>query len=96
MSADLQALGIALGLGLLVGLQRTWSDHPEAGVRTFSLVTMLGVMAAILGRDFGGWLAAAGMVSVGGLLVVANLIHHRADPTHDAGMTTEVAALAGR
>ncbi|MEQ9400722.1 MAG: MgtC/SapB family protein [Longimicrobiales bacterium] len=93
MSADLQALGIALGLGLLVGLQRTWSDHPEAGVRTFSLVTMLGVLAAILGRDFGGWLTAAGMVSVGGLLVVANLVHHRADPTHDAGMTTEVAAL---
>jgi hypothetical protein len=34
-----QTLGIALGLGLLVGLQRERSDSRWAGIRTFPLIT---------------------------------------------------------
>jgi len=37
-----RALAIALVLGLLVGIQRQRSQSLVAGVRTFSLVTLLG------------------------------------------------------
>jgi len=93
MSPDLQSLAIGLGLGLLVGLQRTWSDHPEAGVRTFALITLLGVLSAILARSFGGWVVAVGLASVAALLVTVNLGHDRRSEAIGAGQTTEVAAL---
>lgn len=42
-------LAVALGLGLLVGLQRERVDPVIAGIRTFSLITVLGALAALLG-----------------------------------------------
>ncbi len=35
---------IALGLGLLVGLQKERMDSPLAGLRTFALVSVLGAV----------------------------------------------------
>jgi uncharacterized membrane protein (DUF4010 family) len=43
-----RALGIALALGLLVGMQRQRSQSLVAGVRTFALVTVLGTCCAIM------------------------------------------------
>lgn len=43
-----RALGIALALGLLVGVQRQRAEAVVAGVRTFALATLLGACAAIL------------------------------------------------
>jgi hypothetical protein len=43
-----QQLGIALGLGLPVGLQRESAASPLAGVRTFPLVTVLGTVCGLL------------------------------------------------
>jgi uncharacterized membrane protein YhiD involved in acid resistance len=40
----LYPLAIALGLGLLVGLQREWAAAQVAGIRTFPLVTILGAL----------------------------------------------------
>ena len=37
-------LGIVLGLGLLVGLQRQRTDARLAGFRTFPLVTLFGAL----------------------------------------------------
>ncbi|HZS07939.1 MAG TPA: MgtC/SapB family protein [Blastocatellia bacterium] len=54
-----QQLGIALGLGLLVGLQRESASSRLAGVRTFPLVTILGTACALLAQSFGGWEALA-------------------------------------
>lgn len=48
-----RALGIALVLGLLVGVQRQRSQSLVAGVRTFSLVTLLGTCCAILASAAG-------------------------------------------
>jgi uncharacterized membrane protein YhiD involved in acid resistance len=48
-----QQLGIALGLGLLVGLQRESAASRLAGVRTFPLVTMFGSICALLAAAFG-------------------------------------------
>jgi uncharacterized membrane protein (DUF4010 family) len=84
---------IALGLGLLVGLQRTWADHEEAGIRTFPLITLLGFVAAILADSYGGWVVGAGLLAVTALLLTANLGLFRKTADPDTGVTTEMAAL---
>ena len=38
---DIITLGIAFGLGMLVGLQRERTDSKIAGVRTFTLIAIL-------------------------------------------------------
>ena len=93
MEPVLLALAIAAGLGLLVGLQRTWSDHEEAGVRTFPLITILGVLCAVLAGDLGGWVVAAGLAALAAMLLLVNLGHSDRAQAGTAGITTEVAAL---
>lgn len=87
-----QQLGIALGLGLLVGLQREWAEPRAAGIRTFALITVLGTVCAYLAVRFGGWVLAGGFVSLAGVMIVANLGRDRSRESHP-GPTTEVAAL---
>jgi len=91
-SAMLASLGIALGLGLLVGLQRERTDAGFAGFRTFPLVTIFGTICGFLGQTFGGWVVAAGFISLAGLMIVANIKEQSKGPV-DPGMTTEVAML---
>src|SRR5437879_4024958 len=57
-------LGISLGLGLLVGLQRERSDSRLAGFRTFPLITILGTVSSLLSLTFGGWIVALGLATV--------------------------------
>lgn len=81
-------LGIALGLGLLVGLQRELVKSELAGIRTFALITLLGGVTAL----FDGWVVAVGLAAVAGTLAVGNLARAR-QGANDHGVTTEVAAL---
>jgi uncharacterized membrane protein (DUF4010 family) len=85
-------LGIALGLGLLVGLQRERTDARLAGFRTFPLVTLLGALCGLLGTGSGGWILAAGAGALGLVILAGNLplLHRRED---QPGITTEVALL---
>ncbi len=80
-------LGLALGLGLLVGLQRERSRAALAGFRTFPLVTLMGFLAGLVGQQFGGWIVAAGLVGLAGM-VAAGVFRAKPD---DPGLTTEVA-----
>ncbi|MCX6907119.1 MAG: MgtC/SapB family protein, partial [Verrucomicrobia bacterium] len=58
-------LGIALGLGLLVGLQRERSSAARlAGFRTFPIITVFGTVCALLAQQFGGWVLAAGFLAI--------------------------------
>lgn len=51
-------LGLALGLGLLVGLQRERARSKLAGIRTFALITLFGAVLGLLSVSLGGrWLA---------------------------------------
>ena len=84
-----QRLGIALGLGLIVGLQRERSGSPLGGFRTFPLATLFGSVSGLAAMRFGGWPIAAGMVVVAALLIMGNLEHRG----RDAGLTTEVSML---
>lgn len=85
-------LGIALGLGLLVGMQRERSSGALAGVRTFPLVTLTGCVGAMIAQQFGGWVVAAGLIALAAMIVVGNLAQFR-NGELDPGLTTEVAIL---
>lgn len=87
-----EKVSLALGLGLLVGLQRERVQSPLAGIRTFALITVLGTVCALVESHFGGWFVGMGIISLAALLVVGNLAQpgvKEADP----GLTTEIAAL---
>lgn len=92
MSPLFLQLAIALGLGLLVGLQRERVEARLAGIRTFALVTMAGTLSGVLAQSFGGWVIAAGMVVLGALMVVGNLAKIKSGEI-DPGLTTEIALL---
>lgn len=85
-------LGIALGLGLLVGLQRQRTDARLAGFRTFPLVALLGALCALLAREFGGWVLLGGLIALALVLIAANLPLLRG-AEESPGMTTEAALL---
>lgn len=91
-----QALGTALGAGLLVGLERGWRSRtlPEgtrvAGLRTFGLLGLLGGLLALL-QPQAGLLLAAGLVAVTLLFFVSwPSAAQRADTV---SITTAVAGL---
>jgi uncharacterized membrane protein (DUF4010 family) len=87
-----QKFGLALGLGLLVGLQRERSASALAGFRTFPLVTMLGTLTGVFAIDHGWGLAAAGLLSLAGLCVMGNIMQLKTE-TADPGLTTEAALM---
>lgn len=91
---DIITLAIAFGLGMLVGLQRQKSDHEMAGVRTFTLISIMGVVSAFLARDFGNpFILPVLGICLTALLVTANIIKLKKLNDTDVGQTTEVAAL---
>lgn len=68
-----------------------------AGIRTFSLITLLGAMCSALAQPFGALVLAAGLAGVATLAVLGNVLERRrraeiedADPP---GLTTEAAML---
>ncbi|WP_407275233.1 MgtC/SapB family protein [Halothiobacillus sp. DCM-1] len=91
----LQSLGVALGIGLLLGLERGWHERaaPDgqrvAGIRTFGLLSLAGALTGLLAQHWGSWVFAAGMLGVVGLLLAGYRAAQRRDPS--VGMTTEVA-----
>lgn len=90
---DFLNLAVAVGLGLLVGLQRERAVDEIAGFRTFTLITLLGFLGGFLIGDTGPWLAVAGLLALVALVVVASSLRARGKADFDAGITTEVAAL---
>ncbi|MBK6425315.1 MAG: MgtC/SapB family protein [Blastocatellia bacterium] len=85
-------LGIAVGLGMLVGLQREHSASVLAGFRTFPLITVLGTMASLASVAFGPWLVVAGLLALAGVVIAGNVAAMRR-PDYDPGVTTEAAIL---
>lgn len=64
LTSALSSLGLALGLGLLVGLQREQVATQLAGFRTFALITMIGTICGFLATNFGGWVIASGFLAL--------------------------------
>ncbi|WP_119274227.1 MgtC/SapB family protein [Taklimakanibacter deserti] len=67
-------LGMALAIGFLIGLERGWKDRTEkegqrtAGLRTFTLIALLGGIFGALTKDQNFLLLASGFVVVSGAL----------------------------
>lgn len=88
----LKSLGIALGLGLLVGLQREWTRDRVAGIRTFPLVALFGGLCGLAATHFGGWVLGAGVLACVAMVVLANVAKW-SGRERDVGLTTEVTIL---
>ncbi|MEW6120533.1 MAG: MgtC/SapB family protein [Pseudomonadota bacterium] len=89
--AELPHYVIALAIGLLMGLERERNPTAKAGLRTFALTALFGVLAAHLGTALdSAWLIPAGLLLVGGMMIAAYL--RDPDEGGDPGTTT-VAAL---
>jgi uncharacterized membrane protein (DUF4010 family) len=89
-------LATALGVGLLIGTERSWSGGDQdgqemAGIRTFGLAGLFGGLAALSAGHFGtaAWIA---MFVVLALLTIAGYVVESRTKA-DRGMTTEVALL---
>lgn len=91
--SDLTNLAIAIGLGLVVGLQRQWADEEVAGARTFAIITLLGALSSMLAQEFGGWIVAVALIAVTSALMMGNVVQLGTDGANP-GMTTEVAGIA--
>ncbi|MBN2580587.1 MAG: MgtC/SapB family protein [Pirellulales bacterium] len=93
MEQTFQQLGVALLLGLLVGLEREHSAGGIAGMRTFPLITVLGTLCALLAKAFGGWILGAGMLGVVAVLGLGYLRRLQEEKRQHLGITTEAAML---
>lgn len=87
---DLAGLAVALGTGLLVGIERERSkgqgpSRGAAGVRTFLLLALVGAIAPLIGQ--------AAILVGGALVAIAVLMSYRQTRSTDPGLTTEVAMV---
>ncbi|WP_242165078.1 DUF4010 domain-containing protein [Lysobacter sp. M15] len=83
-------LAAALGIGLLVGIERERRKgegvtRGAAGVRTFGLIALAGAVAERVG--------GVGIAVAGAFTALAALASYRASRARDPGLTTEVAML---
>ena len=94
-------LGLALALGLFVGLEREQSGH-STGIRTFPLITVFGACAALLVDTLTAWFVPAGLVVLGAMFLAGSARRARQggpedepdiEGTQEPGTTTFVAAL---
>jgi uncharacterized membrane protein (DUF4010 family) len=82
----------ALAIGLLIGIERGWSDREEdegervAGIRTFSLIGLLGGVCALISEQTTPWFMVAAFPGVCALIIAGHILEVRADK--DMGTTT--------
>jgi uncharacterized membrane protein (DUF4010 family) len=43
-------MAVAICIGMLIGMERKWS-HKEAGIRTFAIISLLGMLSSIIGEN---------------------------------------------
>ena len=84
----------ALGLGLLLGIERERKRDAElffGGVRTFALIALLGAVGAFMERELNqGWLIIAAFVALSALVIVS---YATTAARGELGITTEISAM---
>ena len=92
LAAPVEAFATALGIGLLIGMERERRPDAAAGLRTFSLVSMLGCLFAMLGEKSGSpWLLAVGLVVLAASMVASNFSTRQEEQYR--GFTSEAAII---
>ena len=82
----------SLAIGLLIGIERGWSNRDEgegnriAGIRTFSLLGLMGGVVALLSREISPWFIIAAFIAVSALVITAHILDFQEDK--DVGTTT--------
>lgn len=93
----LMRLGVALAIGLMLGLERGWERRElhtaqrTAGLRTFGAIGLLGGVTAELGGDHGQMLIGALAIALG--IVIAAGYWRESEIDRDVSLTTSVTAL---
>jgi uncharacterized membrane protein (DUF4010 family) len=83
---------VALAIGLLIGIERGWSGTQEeegdrvAGIRTFSLIGLLGGIWALLSVHVGEWVLAIAFAAVVAMATASYFVDSRR--SGDVGTTT--------
>lgn len=92
LAGPVEAFTTALGIGLLIGMERERRPDSAAGLRTFSLVAMLGCLFALLGEKAGGpGLLIAGLLVVSAAMVASNFSSRQEEQYR--GFTSEAAVI---
>lgn len=82
---------IALGLGLLIGVEReSEKSGTFAGIRTFPLISLMGCTAALINGVFAPWVFAVALIILAAVVITAYI--HTASP-RSHGITTEIASF---
>ncbi|HKL19283.1 MAG TPA: MgtC/SapB family protein [Halalkalibaculum sp.] len=87
----------SLAVGLLIGIERGWSGRKEdegdrvAGLRTFSLIGLLGGVWAQLSAIIEIWILVVAFAAVVAMIISSHVIGTR--ETEDIGVTTEFAMM---
>jgi len=91
-------LGVALAIGLLIGVERGWQEREAnegervAGVRTYGLVGLLGGGLALLAETFGSLLLGLAFIGVAGALTTVYVVNLR-QGDDDVGATSLITGL---
>lgn len=94
---DLAGLAVALLLGLLIGIQRGWSQRERsagervAGIRTYTLTGLLGGLSMLLARTTGEWLLAVVLLCL--TIVAVNGYRLRAAQDQNVSITGAISLL---
>ena len=92
LAGPVRAFATALGIGLLVGMERERRPESAAGLRTFALVSMLGCLFALLSDKTGGpWILLTGLLVVAGAMIASNFSARQEEQYR--GFTTEAAII---
>src|SRR5688500_7425937 len=90
-------LGISIGIGLLIGLERQFNkvikenEEQLGGIRTYPMLCILGFLSAMLAKEFGEWFFAVAFFCMMIFLVVAYF--QLSSGTENKGTTSEIAAI---
>ena len=92
LAGPVRAFATALGIGLLVGMERERRPESAAGLRTFALVSMLGCLFALLSDKTGGpWILLTGLLVVASAMIASNFSARQEEQYR--GFTTEAAII---
>jgi uncharacterized membrane protein (DUF4010 family) len=92
LAAPIEAFTTALGIGLLIGMERERLPESAAGLRTFSLVAIAGCLFAMLGeKDGNSWLLIIGLLVITSSMVASNFSTQHEEKYR--GFTTETAVI---
>ncbi|MDH4136076.1 MAG: MgtC/SapB family protein [Anaerolineae bacterium] len=85
--------GVALVLGILVGLERQYSgeaEHHFGGIRTFAFISLLGCASAMIATEYAVWFFPLAFIGLAAMVLASYVA---TSEKGDVGLTTEITSL---